>query len=255
MTTAEINIDFGNRVRSQREYCGLSQLRLGNKIGVSQGYISKMETRGWVPSKEIVDKLTKVLDTNTDYLFNKKPVEPKKEEKIDAISPINNFVAKNKLTEGDISSIKNPEVKNKLMEDFENLFNKKQVEPKKEEKIDAISSIKNPEVKNKLMEDFEKEDLDDSIEDPLTRIDPEEPEFVKRIQKNLNYLFTKSGDQYYVSSKTTLYDLANIARKCNVTVEYLIQDHEADILKEQIESKYKEIEEMEDKLADLESKE
>ena len=192
----EINIDFGNRVKSQREYCGLSQIRLGNKIGVSQAYISKMETYGWVPSKEIVEKLTEVLQTNTDYLFNKTSVETKKEEKTD-VPLINNFVAKDKLTEHDISSIKTSDV---------------------EDEMDQSSDCK---------------------------------QVLDLVQKNLDHLFKVTGDQFFVSPKTSLYSISEICKHYNISVSYLFEDHEKEWLKEEIENKYKEIEEMEAKLASL----
>lgn len=192
----EINIDFGNRVKSQREYCGLSQIRLGNKIGVSQAYISKMETYGWVPSKEIVEKLTEVLQTNTDYLFNKTSVETKKEEKTD-VPLINNFVAKDKLTEHDISSIKTSDV---------------------EDEMDQSSDCK---------------------------------KVLDLVQKNLDHLFKVTGDQFFVSPKTSLYSISEICKHYNISVSYLFEDHEKEWLKEEIENKYKEIEEMEAKLASL----
>ena len=192
----EINIDFGNRVKSQREYCGLSQIRLGNKIGVSQAYISKMETYGWVPSKEIVEKLTEVLQTNTDYLFNKTSVETKKEEKTD-VPLINNFVAKDKLTEHDISSIKTSDV---------------------EDEMDQSSDCK---------------------------------KVLDLVQKNLDHLFKVTGDQFFVSPKTSLYSISEICKHYNISVSYLFEDHQKEWLKEEIENKYKEIEEMEAKLASL----
>ena len=208
----EINIDFGNRVRSQREYCGLSQVRLGNKIGVSQGYVSKMETHGWVPSKEIVEKLTEVLQTNTDYLFNKTPVETKKEEKTN-VSLINNFVAKDKLTEHDISSINNFFAKNKLKED-------------------DVSSIKTS--------DVEEDEMDQSSDCKKV---------LNLVQKNLDHLFKVTGDQFFVSPKTSLYSISEICRHYKISPSYLFEDHEKEWLKEEIEMKYKEIEQMEAKLA------
>ena len=201
----EINVDFGNRVRSQREYCGLSQVRLGNKIGVSQGYVSKMETHGWVPSKEIVDKLTKVLDTNVNYLFNKVPVKVKKEEK------------EEKTDTEVIEKSANGEY----------LFNKVPVEIKKEEKE-------------------EKTDLEVKIPD-----DPDCDKLLALVQKNLDHLFKVTGDQFFVSPKTSLYSISEICKHYKISPSYLFEDHEKEWLKEEIEQKYKEIEEMEAELAAL----
>ena len=198
----EINIDFGNRVRSQREYCGLSQVRLGNKIGVSQGYVSKMETHGWVPSKEIVDTLAKVLNTNTDYLFNKVPVKVKKEEKID------------------ISSIKN-------FEDSEEVDN-------------ALKSTKIP------LKKVYPEGVDDVEQSSDCK------KVLELVQKNLDHLFKVTGDQFFISPKTSLYSISEICRHYKISPSYLFEDHEKEWLKEEIENKYKEIEEMESKLSTLE---
>ena len=198
----EINIDFGNRVKSQREYCGLSQVRLGNKIGVSQGYVSKMETHGWVPSKEIVDTLAKVLNTNTDYLFNKVPVKVKKEEKID------------------ISSIKN-------FEDSEEVDN-------------ALKSTKIP------LKKVYPEGVDDMEQSSDCK------NVLELVQKNLDHLFKVTGDQFFISPKTSLYSISEICRHYKISPSYLFEDHEKEWLKEEIENKYKEIEEMESKLSTLE---
>ena len=198
----EINIDFGNRVKSQREYCGLSQVRLGNKIGVSQGYVSKMETHGWVPSKEIVDTLAKVLNTNTDYLFNKVPVKVKKEEKID------------------ISSIKN-------FEDSEEVDN-------------ALKSTKIP------LKKVYPEGVDDVEQSSDCK------KVLELVQKNLDHLFKVTGDQFFISPKTSLYSISEICRHYKISPSYLFEDHEKEWLKEEIENKYKEIEEMESKLSTLE---
>lgn len=72
-----------------------------------------------------------------------------------------------------------------------------------------------------------------------------------QIQKNLDYLFKKTGDQYFVSPKTNLNTLVEIANHYKLPVSYLFENHEKEWLKEKIENKYKEIEEMEVKLADL----
>lgn len=201
MATVEINTDFGNRVKSQREYCEISQSELAKKVGISQGYISKMETCGWVPSYRIIDTIAKVLNTNTDYLFNKKPVEPKKEEKID------------------ISSIKN-------LENFG-------------EVDDALKSTKIP-----LKKVYPEEDEMDQSSDCKKVLD--------LVQKNLDHLFKVTGDQFFVSPKTSLYSISEICKHYKISPSYLFEDHEKEWLKEEIENKYKEIEEMESKLSTLE---
>lgn len=201
MSTVEINTDFGNRVKSQREYCEISQSELAKKVGISQSYISKIETCGWVPSYRIIDTIAKVLHTNTDYLFNMKPVESKKEEKTD------------------ISSIKN-------LENFG-------------EVDDALKSTKIP----------------------LKKVYPEGDEIYQSydcnklldlVQKNLDHLFKVTGDQFFVSPKTSLYSISEICKHYKISVSYLFEDHEKEWLKEEIENKYKEIEEMESKLSALE---
>lgn len=199
-------------MKSQREYCEISQSELAKKVGISQGYISKMETCGWVPSYRIIDTIAKVLDTNTDYLFNKKPVEPKKEEKID------------------ISSIKN-------LENFGEV-----------DEMPDIEKLNNLVLKQKILQDFAEESpKNDDIPD-----DPDCKKVLELVQKNLDHLFKITGDQFFVSPKTSLYSLSEIAKHYKISPSYLFEDHEKEWLKEEIENKYKEIEQMEAKLATLE---
>lgn len=199
-------------MKSQREYCEISQSELAKKVGISQGYIFKMETCGWVPSYRIIDTIAKVLDTNTDYLFNKKPVEPKKEEKID------------------ISSIKN-------LENFGEV-----------DEMPDIEKLNNLVLKQKILQDFAEESpKNDDIPD-----DPDCKKVLELVQKNLDHLFKITGDQFFVSPKTSLYSLSEIAKHYKISPSYLFEDHEKEWLKEEIENKYKEIEQMEAKLATLE---
>lgn len=64
---------FGERVRELRKAKNLSQRGLGDMVGVSFTYISKVENEkldfGDYPSEELIRKLAKALDTDEGELF------------------------------------------------------------------------------------------------------------------------------------------------------------------------------------------
>lgn len=69
-------VDFGNRVRSQREYKQLSQTQLAKIISKTQAYVSLVETGNCMPTKEVANKFAQALDVNVNYLFGKRPRFP-----------------------------------------------------------------------------------------------------------------------------------------------------------------------------------
>lgn len=69
-------VEFGNRVKSQREYKQLSQRSLGKALGKSQSYISLVESGKHMPTKELVNEFAKVLDVSAGYLLGKEPQVP-----------------------------------------------------------------------------------------------------------------------------------------------------------------------------------
>lgn len=64
---------FGETIRELRKAKGLSQRGLGDLVGVSFTYISKVENEkldfGDYPSEELIRKLAKALDTDEDALL------------------------------------------------------------------------------------------------------------------------------------------------------------------------------------------
>ncbi len=64
---------FGERLRELRKARNLSQRTLGNQVGVSFTYISKVENEkldfGDYPSEELICKLAKALDVDEDEML------------------------------------------------------------------------------------------------------------------------------------------------------------------------------------------
>ncbi len=64
---------FGDKIRELRKSKNLSQRALGDIVGVSFTYISKIENEkldfGDYPSEELIRKLAEALETDVDELF------------------------------------------------------------------------------------------------------------------------------------------------------------------------------------------
>ena len=64
---------FGEKIRALRKSRNLSQRGLGDLVGVTFTYISKVENEkldfGDYPSEELIRRLAKALDTDEDELF------------------------------------------------------------------------------------------------------------------------------------------------------------------------------------------
>src|ERR1700704_2120431 len=64
---------FGEQIRELRKTKGLSQRALGDLVGVSFTYISKVENEkldfGDYPSEDLIRKLAKALETDEGELF------------------------------------------------------------------------------------------------------------------------------------------------------------------------------------------
>lgn len=184
-------VEFGNRVKSQREYKQLSQMQLAKIIGKTQSYVSLVETGKYMPTKEVANEFAQTLDVNVNYLLGKEtqvPVTPVTKEESKPITIV---------------------------------FPKKDTDEPKEKEVLAPNAL----------------------------------DTVSQVQKNLDYLFKKTGDQYFVSPKTNLNTLVEIANHYKLPVSYLFENHEAEWLKEEIDGKYKELEELEKKYETLMDKE
>jgi transcriptional regulator with XRE-family HTH domain len=69
---------LGNRLKSLRTKKGLTQLQVGNRIGVSKGVISSYELSNRTPPYDILIKLASLYNVSTDYLLgleNKRTVD------------------------------------------------------------------------------------------------------------------------------------------------------------------------------------
>ena len=64
------DIEFGNRLYQLRRKAGLSQARLGEKVGVSNKAVSKWENGQAKPGLDIVHKLADVLSVSVDEFLN-----------------------------------------------------------------------------------------------------------------------------------------------------------------------------------------
>ena len=65
------------KVKSLRKSNNYTQVELAKKVGVSQGCISLIESKGLVPSYPVLYVLADVLHTTTDYLLPEGPEDPK----------------------------------------------------------------------------------------------------------------------------------------------------------------------------------
>ncbi len=67
------HVRFGERLRELRKAKNLSQRTLGNQVGVSFTYISKVENEkldfGDYPSEELICKLARALDVDEDEML------------------------------------------------------------------------------------------------------------------------------------------------------------------------------------------
>lgn len=68
---------FGNRLYQLRKKAGLSQARLGEKLGVSNKAVSKWENGGAKPGVDLIHKLADVLSVSVDDLLEADPGEKK----------------------------------------------------------------------------------------------------------------------------------------------------------------------------------
>jgi len=59
---------MGKRLRKYRESVGLTQKQVANRIGISQGSVSQIETGGIMPEQEHLDALADLYDETLDDL-------------------------------------------------------------------------------------------------------------------------------------------------------------------------------------------
>lgn len=71
------NLVLANRAKLLRKSNNYTQKQLAKEVGVSQAYISRVETEGLVPPWYILYTLADALHTTTDYLLPEQPEDPK----------------------------------------------------------------------------------------------------------------------------------------------------------------------------------
>jgi transcriptional regulator with XRE-family HTH domain len=62
--------ELGKRLKKLRDESGLSVRGLAEKVGVTPGYISRIEARGEVPSPEFLCKLAAQFDVRPEALLD-----------------------------------------------------------------------------------------------------------------------------------------------------------------------------------------
>ena len=60
---------IGKKLKKVRQDAGMSQLTFAEKLGVTRGYISRIETGGSSPSKQFVNLICKTFFVNKDWLI------------------------------------------------------------------------------------------------------------------------------------------------------------------------------------------
>ena len=62
--------ELGNRLKEERQRCGLTQAELAAKVGVSRKTVVTVENRVFIPSALLALKLARALGTTVDRLFH-----------------------------------------------------------------------------------------------------------------------------------------------------------------------------------------
>lgn len=60
---------LGNRIKNRRKELKLTQVELGEKAELSQGYISQLEKNGFDPTAPVIIALAKSLEISADELL------------------------------------------------------------------------------------------------------------------------------------------------------------------------------------------
>ena len=63
-------MDFGERLKITRSNKGISQTELGEIVGVHYTQIGRYETKGVMPSGDVLSKVANTLDVTVDFLIN-----------------------------------------------------------------------------------------------------------------------------------------------------------------------------------------
>lgn len=61
--------DIGTRIKNRRNECGIKQIELAEKVGVSLSHMSSIESGKQHPSIYVIIKLSEVLNTTPDFFL------------------------------------------------------------------------------------------------------------------------------------------------------------------------------------------
>ena len=67
---------MSTNIKKRREFLGISQAALAEKVEVSTDYISQIERKKKFPSPEILERIAKALEFDTPELFSVAPFPP-----------------------------------------------------------------------------------------------------------------------------------------------------------------------------------
>lgn len=76
-------MEFGIRLKKERENKKISQEDFAKKLGISRSSVGNYETNRNMPTTEILDKMADILDCSIDYLLGKSDIRNPKEIRLD----------------------------------------------------------------------------------------------------------------------------------------------------------------------------
>ena len=95
---------IGERIQQLRKEKGLSQTELAKETGVSYAQISRYENKGAQPPAEVLNNLSRVLNTSIDFLVNGNASEKGKNSLTDA-KVLNQFIEVDQLPDNEKNTI------------------------------------------------------------------------------------------------------------------------------------------------------
>jgi transcriptional regulator with XRE-family HTH domain len=67
---------LSNNIKKRRDFLGISQAALAEKIGISTHYISQIERKNKFPSSDMLERIAAALEFDTPELFSVVPFPP-----------------------------------------------------------------------------------------------------------------------------------------------------------------------------------
>lgn len=69
MSKCATSKEFGAHLRGARQNLKLTTAYVADQVGVTNSYIQKMESMGWIPRKELVERLADLLKADKERLL------------------------------------------------------------------------------------------------------------------------------------------------------------------------------------------